>query len=169
MITDFGVSIIFDVDQMKDKRRFGRDVIDLRIRVAKNMLMGQQLSPSAQALLDVQYVLVESVERLLKMHFFTSGQIVAPMPKTPSKISPLLKPEAVQEIGYLPQRHPSGMDLRPRRGHSKSMPPLPSGEVAGPSQPAAGPSGLTSRVRKRMGSVSSGVMNLIRRRRDNSQ
>jgi serine/threonine protein kinase len=105
MLADFGVSMIFTSAWLMNTKRFQMDIDNVG-QLARDMMSGlHHMSPEAEEFISSHNYGHKTVDELLTCSFWNSGPSVAPIPKSPT---PLLKPQVVDSIGYLPQEHPTG-------------------------------------------------------------
>ena len=110
MLCDFGLCKIVEPDVPIDCRG---DVTDLR-RILESMMM--HTSKEADQVIRGHregHSLPTTIAELLDFPWF-AGPVHAPIPKEPT---PLLRPEVVKQIGYLPPLAPAGTSSKPRVAH----------------------------------------------------
>lgn len=109
MICDFGYAEILDPTQKITDHTFRVDVCGLPAIAEKMMNDHRKWSPKAQQVCRASQDsgkthVLDSVDNFLTLPWFKT-KAVAPIPKQPT---PLLRPEVVEQIGYLPSVDPAG-------------------------------------------------------------
>ena len=120
MICDFGHSIILEPDEAISVFTFRPDVLAV-CQTAKTMM--RMITKTKEALdlincLREGHEIPTTIPELLEFPWF-AGPVHAPIPKEPT---PLLQPEVVHQIGYLPQLGPAGTTSPQRVAHGLHRP-----------------------------------------------
>ena len=112
MLCDFGLSIIVAPDRPIVSQG---DVTDVR-HILKTMIKHKSKSNEADQVINGYWEghsLPTTIAELLEFPWF-NGPVHAPIPKEPT---PLLQPEVIERIGFLPPIDPAGTTSKPRVAH----------------------------------------------------
>ena len=147
MICDFGKSVILHPNEPIVPFTFQIDVLSI-CRIAGTMMRRTSKSKEAFDMISGhcgRHDTQTTIPELLAFPWF-AGPVCAPIPKEPT---PILQPDVVERIGYLPPLHPSGTTSQPRIAHGLHR---PSGaEAVTPSDSRGG--SFAQRMRDRLRSI----------------
>ena len=159
MICDFGLAYIIGTEEHTSEHSFRPDISSVR-RLAQYMMRNIPKSTEAGEMitgcrLGIKYP--STVPELLAFPWF-NGPVHAPIPK---EATPLLQPEVVRQIGYLPPLDPAGTISPPHVAHVTHQPPdeIDMNEVT-PSDSRGG--SFAQRLRERLRSIPHHVRTRIR-------